>query len=150
MPIEERTQEFQTGAKRSARMPRYDLIPKVATDRLANRFTGELIDEHATGGAYKYGEGDWEKGLPTSDVINHIIHHLTNYQEEFRRALTAGIHNGYVGEELMEYVQKRMISHSEHDDDLAGAMWGICVLMSQEQTKMHHDDNFKLALNKKC
>lgn len=139
---------FTSGAKRSVRMPRYDLIPKVAQDRLAQRFTGRMPEPGADsfaepGGALQYGEGNWQKGLPTSDVINHIMHHLTNYVDTFRQVLTQHINAGYVGSDLMEIVQKSMIYHSGQDDDLAAVMWGCCVLMHQEQTCMYHDDKFK-------
>lgn len=136
-------QKFKSGAIRSSRMVRFDLIPKCLNERLAQRFTGQIIDGEPDGGALKYGEGNWEKGLPTSDVINHSINHLLNYQEQFRVALTAGIHEGLVGEALMNHVRKEMKSASAHDDDLAAAVWGISVLMSQEETGMFHDDNFK-------
>lgn len=131
---------FNSGAKRSERKFRYDLIPKVALDRLAKRFTGEVIGPHegdkwATGGALKYGECNWEKGLPTSDVINHIYDHLSNYVDAFRNGLKR-----FNGD--MNYVLKGMNHHTSKDDDLAGAMWGLVVLMHQEATGMFHDDNF--------
>lgn len=136
---------YNTGAKRSQRMPRYDLIPAVAIRRLAERFTGDVDNTGKfTGGALKYGESNWEKGLPTSDVINHIINHLLNYQDHFREYLSAGIRQGFDGETLMNYVRENMMKESNIDDDLAGAMWGISVLMHQEQTKMFHDDKFEL------
>ena len=139
-------QTFDTGAKRSSRMPRYDLIPKVAIDRLAERFTGHYgYQDIPEGGALKYGEGNWEKGLPTSDVINHAINHLTRYQDAFRQALTRGIHNGYTGQELMSQVMIAMHIHTRNDDDLAAVMWGCSVLMTQEITGMFHDDKFKLV-----
>lgn len=142
-------EEFKTGAKRSERKPRYDLIPKVAIDRLAKRFTGaespmnsfagiERAVKEYTGGALKYGECNWEKGLPTSDVINHIYDHLTAYVDAFRRSLK--VNNGN-----MFLVKRDMEVASLHEDDLAGAMWGIVVLMHQESFDgvFHHDDNFK-------
>lgn len=145
--------EFKTGAKRSDVKPRYDLIPKVAIERLAKRFTGELLVDannlgtfgggdlgrgnEATGGALKYGECNWEKGLPTSDVINHIYDHLTSYVDQFRVALRNS--NGD-----MNFIQTCLRTHSKQvDDDLAAAMWGITVLMHQESSdKMYHDDRF--------
>lgn len=140
--------EFKTGAKRSDLKPRYDLIPKVAIDRLAKRFTGESVSlnplgdpdalftkSEATGGALKYGECNWEKGLPTSDVINHIYDHLTTYVNQFRVALRNS--NGD-----MNFVQTCLRTDSKREDDLAAAMWGIVVLMHQEDSKMYHDDRF--------
>lgn len=137
---------YSTGAKRSKRMPRYDLIPAVAITRLAERFTGDLAADGKTplGGALKYGEGNWEKGLPTSDVINHVIGHLLAYQDCFRNNLYLGIIKGFEGKELMEFVKQQMRAFTAHDDELAGAMWGISVLMHQEDTEMFHDDKFKI------
>jgi len=130
---------FETGAKRSSKMPRYDLIPKVALDRLAQRFTGKLDENNKPdGGALKYGEGNWEKGLPTSDVINHTMNHLTNYMNKFRVALSDPNTN-------MEYVRSRMVTESIIDDDLAAAMWGLAVLIYQEGTAFFHDDSFPIA-----
>jgi hypothetical protein len=78
-------EEFFSGAKRSVRMPRYDLIPFVALQRLAERYTGSMVNGEPDGGALKYGESNWKKGLPSSDVINHIIHHLSRWNEKFQQ-----------------------------------------------------------------
>jgi hypothetical protein len=136
---------FKTGAQRSQVMPRYDLIPSVALEREALRFTGR---SRTDGGALKYGEGNWEKGLPTSDVINHAIKHLTNYANEFRRSLTFHLNssphdyhpNHYPSK--MEVVRQEMVKHSEDDDDLAAVRWACAVLMSQEASAFHHDSRF--------
>lgn len=144
--------EYKTGAKRSARMPRYDLIPKVFLDRLAIRFTGQIgSDGKPDGGALKYGESNWERGLPTSDVINHIINHLTNYQEGFRQELSRAIRiysDKHTDKDfIMNSVRNEMCNRSNKDDDLAAAAWGIAVLMYQEGTGMFHDDQFPLEAN---
>lgn len=138
---------YSTGAMRSHRMIRYDLIPKCAIDRLAKRFTGEINEDGGipTGGAYKYGESNWERGLPTSDVINHVMNHLTNWVEEFRSQMAYNINKiSKDKEEIMSNVRMVMKSQSREDDDLAAAMWGLCVLMYQEETGMFHDDQFPL------
>jgi len=129
--------QFPTGAKRSSKMPRYDLIPKIALDRLAQRFTGDIINNIPSGGALKYGEGNWEKGLPTSDIINHIINHITSASNHFRIALTQT--------KDMELVRGSFHAAMQRDDDLAAAMWGLCVLMHQEETAFFHDDSFPHA-----
>lgn len=129
-------------------MLRYDLVPQTFNDRVAYRFTGDTNENgEPTGGALKYGESNWELGLPTSDVINHILSHIYNYQEKFRRALMVGGFEGLEGAELMNHVQKCMRIASENDDDLAGAAWGIAVLMRQEQAEMFHDDKYKVQKN---
>jgi len=134
---QEEMHQFPTGAKRSSKMPRYDLIPKIALDRLAQRFTGDIINNIPSGGALKYGEGNWEKGLPTSDVINHIINHITSASNHFRIALTQT--------KDMELVRGSFHAAMQRDDDLAAAMWGLCVLMHQEETAFFHDDSFPHA-----
>ena len=134
--------QFATGAVRSSVKPRYDLIPRIALERIAQRFTGEVIDGIATGGAFKYGETNWEIGLPTSDTINHIIEHITNYMDAFRESHKKN-GNDIPG---MQKVVSDMRRHSAIDDDLAGAIFGLIVLMYQEQSmKMYRDERFKVS-----
>jgi hypothetical protein len=142
-------QEYNTGARRSARMPRYDLIVGSAIDRLAQRCTGEpTADGVGTGGALKYGEGNWERGLPTSDVINHILQHIHRYADEFRRVMAARLLD-VPSEGTPDYVttmcrvQDHMVEFSKLDDHLAGAMWGLMVLCDQEEHGFYHDPAFE-------
>lgn len=128
---------FATGAKRSSTMPRFDLIPRGAYERIADRFTGRFVGEEPTGGALKYGECNWEKGLATTDTVNHTLQHIINWMDTFRESLKR--HKGD-----MEKVRKDMQAHTAKDDDLAGAVFGLIVLMYQEQTGMFHDDRFKV------
>lgn len=128
--------EYKTGAFRSQRMPRFDLIPKVFLYRLAERYAGVETSEGPKGGALEYGEVNWMKGLPTSDVISHIINHLTSYSDALRFALLNYGSN-------MEYVKRHMVEVSLDDDHLAGAAWGIAALMHQEEHGMFHDDKYK-------
>lgn len=136
-------QKYETGAVRSSRMPRYDLIPRTGLERIAERFTGGLLNHpimegvgEPTGGALKYGECNWENGLPTSDVINHIYDHLVYYTNEFREALKS-----FQGD--MSQVKNFMQDVSKVDDHLAGAAWGLIVLMYQENDEMFHDNSFE-------
>lgn len=99
--------EFPSGAKRDEVKPRYDLIESCALRRLAER---------CTLGAKKYGDYNWQKGLPPSDVFNHVIDHLLLYREKL--GVPDGLH---------------AIEGLKSDDDLAGAMWGIMVLMWQQE-----------------
>lgn len=134
---------FQTGARRSEVKPRYDLIPGTFLRRLANRFTGEMkAPGVATGGALKYGEGNWERGLPTSDVINHVMDHLNSYNDKFRAALTQALNRGDDPHKAMDWVREHMNQWYLVDDDLAGAAWGLAVLMHQEDTGFFHDTRF--------
>jgi hypothetical protein len=143
-PIDPDLIAYETGAKRSERLPRYDLIVGEFLRRVAERCTGELREGHPTGGALKYGEGNWERGLPTSDVINHIIEHLHAVQEEFRRLLTLAATDidDTPWSQRMEIVRQGVDKFLEADDALAGAAWGIMVLMHQQRTKFFHDDAF--------
>jgi hypothetical protein len=96
-PPEEPMHTFGSGAKRSEKIAaRYDLIPSGPLRRLALRYGL---------GASRYGEYNWQKGLPLSDTYNHILAHLNNFRD-------AAMHGC-----------------DTEDDELAGAAWGIFTLM---------------------
>ena len=61
--------QFPSGAVRSADADdvRYDLITPVGLRRLA---------ETCAEGAAKYGDVNWQKGIPASQMLNHAIRHL--------------------------------------------------------------------------
>jgi len=60
---------FPTGAVRSADANdvRFDLITPIGLRRLA---------ETCAEGARKYGDFNWQKGIPASQMLNHAIRHL--------------------------------------------------------------------------
>ncbi len=60
---------FQTGARRSsdAANVRYDLITPIGLRRLA---------QTCAEGARKYGDYNWQKGIPASEMLNHAIRHI--------------------------------------------------------------------------
>lgn len=64
--------KFGTGAVRSsdAEMTRYDLITPIGLEAVA-RACAE--------GAAKYGDYNWEKGMPVHDLLNHAIRHIYRY-----------------------------------------------------------------------
>jgi len=64
--------QFATGAVRGrdAEAERWDLIPVLGLVRLA-RTCAE--------GAKRYGVGNWLRGIPVSDLVNHAIRHLYLY-----------------------------------------------------------------------
>jgi len=136
---------FATGAKRSERMPRYDLVVQDLVRRIAERATGEETPNGPSGGALKYGEGNWERGLPTSDVFNHIIHHLGLLQEDFRDALS--IASRYDGREpwplRMDAVRNRINAFLAEDDHIGAVGWGLMVLCHQLKTGFYHDTKFE-------
>lgn len=61
--------EFGTGARRDTEegKPRYDLIPPGPMRRLAELYAR---------GAQKYGENNWEKGMPASRHIASLMRHV--------------------------------------------------------------------------
>lgn len=62
--------EFDTGAKRHenvSNMVRYDLISPYALRRVAQVYAH---------GANKFGDRNWEKGMPFDDLINRIYNHI--------------------------------------------------------------------------
>lgn len=67
-------EDFTTGARRDVQegKPRYDLIPVVALKRLALLYAR---------GAVKYGEGNFEKGIPFKRVMASLLRHAYQYLE---------------------------------------------------------------------
>lgn len=65
---------FKSGASRTENFYRYDLLPKEALDRWAQRMTE---------GAIKHGDNNWRRGLADPEFIretkNHLFHHVLEY-----------------------------------------------------------------------
>lgn len=63
---------FDSGAKRDMEegKGRCDLLPAIAILRLA---------KHYENGAKKYGDRNWEKGIPISSFIDSSLRHLLKY-----------------------------------------------------------------------
>jgi hypothetical protein len=61
--------EYATGAKRSAdaEATRYDLVSPIGLAAVA-RACAE--------GAEKYGDYNWERGMPARDMLNHALRHI--------------------------------------------------------------------------
>lgn len=59
---------FDTGAVRSsdASGTRYDLITPIGLRRVAEAYAE---------GSAKYGDFNWEKGMPVHDLLNHVLRH---------------------------------------------------------------------------
>lgn len=66
-------EEFPTGARRDVQegKPRYGLIPVEPLRRLAELYTR---------GAEKYGENNWEKGMPFSRVYESLFRHMIDWR----------------------------------------------------------------------
>jgi hypothetical protein len=65
-------QQFATGAvrDRQAGKGRFDLLPALAVPRLARHFEK---------GAAKYGDRNWERGIPLSRFLDSALRHLFAY-----------------------------------------------------------------------
>lgn len=65
----EAVQTFASGAVRGtdASDVRFDLITPIGLRRLA---------ETCAEGSKKYGDHNWEKGIPASEMLNHAIRHV--------------------------------------------------------------------------
>jgi len=65
-------QQFATGAvrDRQAGKGRFDLLPALAVTRLARHFEK---------GAAKYGDRNWEQGIPLSRFLDSALRHLFAY-----------------------------------------------------------------------
>jgi hypothetical protein len=72
MSTESELTTFPTGAVRSndAASVRFDLITPIGLRRLA---------ETCAEGAKKYGDHNWERGIPASEMLNHAIRHIYLY-----------------------------------------------------------------------
>lgn len=100
---------FDTGAvrDRDSRIGRYDLISPIGLRCLAQR---------CESGCDKYPERNWEKGLPLSNILNHIAVHLNH--------LMAGIHSGSHTKSAECPVCGRDVVDCSNDDHAGGVMWG--------------------------
>ena len=69
--------EFSTGAVRDIQegKGRFDLIPYEMMERLA---------KHYEAGAKKYGERNWQKGIPSWSCVNSAMRHLAKYNDGWK------------------------------------------------------------------
>lgn len=97
-------QDFTSGAKRDTQSgkSRYDLIPPGPLKRLADLYAR---------GAEKYGEANWQKGMPTSRMLASLMRHLESYRLGDRE-----------------------------EDHLAAVVWNAFAIMHFENTDWHDYD----------
>jgi hypothetical protein len=95
--------QWSTGAVRDDDdgKPRYDLIPALALRRVAHRFAD---------GAKKYGEDNWQKGIPRAQILASAMRHLEAWRCNVE------------GRERID-----------DEDHLAAVTWGMLVLMQYEE-----------------
>lgn len=94
----ERTQ-FDTGAVRDMHegKGRFDLLPMCVIKRLAR---------HYENGCLKYGERNWEKGIPAHSFADSAFRHLVNY-----------------------------LDGEKNEDHLIAAIWNLCGLAWTEEKR---------------
>jgi hypothetical protein len=87
---------FKTGAVRDVDInkPRYDLIPPHALWRVAMLYAR---------GAQKYGENNWQKGIPSQQMLASAMRHI----EAYRRG-------------------------DDSEDHLAAVVWNVLAMMQYE------------------
>lgn len=97
MEKQENLQTFDTGSVRNqdAANVRYDLISPVGLRRLA---------ETCSEGSKKYGDRNWEKGQPASELLNRTLKHVNDW-----------------------------IAGDRSEDHLAHAAWNLFALMHFEE-----------------
>lgn len=97
-------QSFATGAVRDTRKGkgRYDLFPVHAMKRLA------IVYEK---GAEKYGENNWQKGMPYSRFVDSALRHIYCYLEG-----------------------------KQEEDHIAMAAWNLMAVMELEKIKPEMND----------
>ena len=90
-------QEFGTGAVRDTQLNkgRFDLINPIVSKRLA---------QHYSNGAKKYGDNNWQKGIPSTRYMDSTLRHLNSYLEGDRS-----------------------------EDHLAAALWNISGIIYNEE-----------------
>lgn len=106
---------FASGAKRSTVKPAYHLFSKIAMERLA-----KTLDY----GASKYGDYNWEKGLPVADCLNHAYEHILEFLAGDRRTEPEIDHLGHAFCNLMFAIHMMETQPEKQTDlrpDLGGA-----------------------------
>jgi hypothetical protein len=114
IPVPEPIRKFESGAIRSSDVDhlRFDLIPHLALKRLAARYGM---------GAQKYGDHNYLKGMPFSNIVNHMENHVNKFKAD---------------------------PSSASDDDLAAIGWAAFTLMVFQETRPELNDliDFKKAV----
>ena len=105
---------FDTGARRSpdANRERWDLMSPIALRRVAR-----TCDE----GARKYGDFNWERGMPAWDLLNHAIRHLYAW-----------------------------LAGARDEDHLAHAAWGVLAAIHSEEAWPDLNDGTLRPINGPC
>lgn len=108
--MSEARHEYETGAVRSADCAnvRYDLISPIGLAALARTYAE---------GAEKFGEFNWENGMPVKDLLNHAIAHIYKFLGGDR----SEDHLGHAAWNLLGAVHSMELWPHLNDDWLRGA-----------------------------
>lgn len=115
-PTQPEMHKFESGAKSTVVKPRYDLIPLVAEQMLAERFAY---------GADRHGEGNYLKGsndpVFLRDRKNHLFEHLKAYMKDRKRSdLAAILCNAAILAHCGDFVDDRTdVPHPAEDKNAA-------------------------------
>ncbi len=101
--VEEMVIVSKEGAKRSAGVPRFDLVPPEAIRYLAERFTL---------GAQKYGDTNWKQNMPIRVLFQHGIGHINRLMSMDFAEDTA---KGHIGAIL--WMGAALAWYHEHDEE---------------------------------
>jgi hypothetical protein len=128
-------EQFDTGAKRSERQRNhFHLIPSEPLRRLARRYAL---------GSGNYGEYNWLKGFPFSDLYNHVQDHLENAKKKYEDAVLA-----FQGDEDAIRMELKSVLSDSFDDDLAGAAWGLFAIMElARRGRITPDGGWQIPVN---
>lgn len=97
-------EQYDNGSRRDTQKGkgRYDLIPWDCMERVAS---------HYENGAVKYGDHNWQKGMPSTRYFSSAIRHMSKY-----------------------------ILGNREEDHLAAAVWNILAIMWNEMNKPEYHD----------
>lgn len=109
-----KNKKFKTGAVRNEEKfnkfpPRFDLISHIGERRLAETY-GE--------GSIKYGDNNWLKGIPLTNLLNHAKDHINKY-----------------------------LASDRSEDHLAHAAWNLFAAMHMEDTDSTMNDLYNHNIN---
>lgn len=119
-------EEFQSGAVRDRRegKGRFDLISPIALRRLAGVYEK---------GSRKYGDRNWEKGMPLSRFLDSAERHLNDFRMICQ----------YERDEIP--LGRLPAEVDPNEDHLSQALWNVVALLHFEELRPDLDDLTKKA-----
>lgn len=83
-------------------------------------------------GSLKYGDRNWEKGIPTENYIDHALQHLVAVMQEVSTGMDTGNKKLNAFGEKVESLHYRLT-------ELSHALWNIAAAIHNESECQHHD-----------